>query len=89
MSSLKDEILLEQLSLNESESEESWVVGSDEVAFFFLDMHPNLGDAIERLGMEVEEDSDAIVTDFIQRFGEKLLWDKGVNVTELQEADLR
>lgn len=82
--------LLDKLTIiNETESEESWVVGSDEVAFFFLDMHPNLGDAIERLGMEVEEDSDAVVTHFIERFGEKLLWDKGVNVTELQDADLR
>lgn len=71
------------------ESEESWVAGSGEAAFFLLDMHPDLGDPIEQLGIEIEDDSDDNVTDFIQRFGEKLLWEKGVNVTELEEADLR
>lgn len=30
-----------------------------------------------------------LVTDFKQRFGEKLLWDSGVNVTALEEEDLR
>lgn len=88
--SIRNGTLLDKLGLlNESESEESWVVGSDEVAFFFLDMHPHLGDAIERLGMEVEEDADEVVTHFIERFGEKMLWEKGVNVTELQDSDLR
>lgn len=71
------------------ESEESWVAGSGEEVFFLLDMHPDLGDPIEQLGIEIEEDKDDNVTDFIQRFGEKLLWSKGVNVTELEEADLR
>jgi hypothetical protein len=51
-------------------------------------MHPDLGDPIEQLGIELEDD-DKNHTDFIQRFGEKLLWEKGVNVTELDEADLR
>lgn len=69
-------------------SEESWVAGSGEAAFFLLDMHPDLGEPIEQLGIEIEE-SDENVTDFIQRFGEKLLWEKGVNVTELKEEDLR
>lgn len=73
----------------EKESEESWVAESGEAAFFLLDMHPVLGDAIEHLGIEVEEESDPSVTHFIQRFGEKLLWSKGVNVTELEEEDLR
>lgn len=71
------------------ESEESWVAGSGEAAFFHLDMHPDLGNPIEQLGIEIVEDSDDNVTDFIQRFGEKLLWEKGVNVTELKEEDLR
>lgn len=66
--------------------EESWV---GEETFFLLDMHPDLGDPIEQLGIEIEDDNDDNVTDFIQRFGEKLLWDKGVNVTQLEEADLR
>lgn len=73
----------------EEESEESWVAGSGEAAFFLLDMHPDLGDPIEHMGMEIEEDLDIKVTDFNQRFGDKLLWEKGVNVTELEEADLR
>jgi hypothetical protein len=51
-------------------------------------MHPDLGDPIEQLGIELEDDNENH-TDFIQRFGEKLLWEKGVNVTDLDEADLR
>lgn len=73
--------------LEESE-EESWVAGSGEAAFFLLDMHPDLGEPIEQLGIEVDDD-DSNATDFIQRFGEKLLWENGVNVTELEENDLR
>jgi MFS_1 like family len=81
---------LTDLGLNfQNESEESWVVASGEEVFFLLDMHPDLGDPIEQLGIEIEADTDDKVTDFIQRFGEKLLWERGVNVTELQEADLR
>lgn len=71
------------------ESEESWVVGSGDSAFFVLDMHPDLGDPIEQLGMEIEQDDNDTVTDFKQRFGEKLLWEQGVNVTALEEEDLR
>lgn len=81
-------IFTEFIESEESE-EESWVAGSGEAAFFLLDMHLDLGEPIEQLGIEVEEDGDENVTDFIQRFGEKLLWDKGVNVTELDENDLR
>lgn len=76
------------VEVEEDESEESWVAGSGEAAFFLLDMHPDLGDPIEQLGMDVEVSGEN-VTDFIQRFGEKLLWEKGVNVTELKEEDLR
>lgn len=75
--------------IQEESEEESWVAGSGEAAFFLLDMHPDLGDPIEQLGIEIEDNHEDNVTDFIQRFGEKLLWDKGVNVTELQDADLR
>ncbi|CRK88289.1 CLUMA_CG002068, isoform A [Clunio marinus] len=75
-------------TLDESE-EESWVAGSGEAVLFHLDMHPDLGDPIEQLGIEIEDDNEDNVTDFIQRFGEKLLWTKGVNVTELDESDLR
>uniref|UniRef100_A0A336M196 CSON010065 protein n=1 Tax=Culicoides sonorensis TaxID=179676 RepID=A0A336M196_CULSO len=71
------------------ESEESWVAESEESAYFRLDMHPDLGDPIEQLGMEIEQDDNDTVTDFKTRFGEKLLWKSGVNVTELEEEDLR
>lgn len=71
------------------ESEESWVVDSEESAFFKLDMHPDLGDPIEQLGIEIEQDDNVTVTDFKTRFGEKFLWGQGVNVTELEEEDLR
>lgn len=60
-----------------------------DAAHFRLDMHPDLGDPIEQLGMEVEQDDNETVTDFKQRFGEKLLWESGVNVTALEEQDLR
>ncbi|CRK89295.1 CLUMA_CG003054, isoform A [Clunio marinus] len=69
--------------------EESWVAGSGESVIFLLDMHPDLGEPREQLGMEVDEDVDDVVTGFIERFDEKLLWEKGVNVTELEENDLR
>lgn len=68
---------------------DSWVVGQDESAFILLYMHDDLGDPIEQLGIEIEQDDNETITDFKKRFGEKLLWDQGVNVTELEEADLR
>lgn len=52
-------------------------------------MHPYLGDPKENLGIVVEQDDNETVTDFKTRFGEKLLWDSGVNVTALEEGDLR
>jgi hypothetical protein len=73
----------------EEEDEESWVAGSGESVLFHLDMHPDLGDPIEQLGIEIEDANDDNVTDFKQRFGEKLLWEKGVNVTALEDEDLR
>lgn len=57
--------------------------------FFELDMHPDLAAPIEQLGMEIEKDDNETVTDFVQRFGYDLLWQNGVNVTELIETDLR
>ncbi|KAL7040264.1 hypothetical protein ACKWTF_000330 [Chironomus riparius] len=76
-------------NISEESEEESWVGGSGESVIFVLDMHPDLGDPIEQLGIEIEDSNDDNVTDFKQRFGEKLLWDKGVNVTALEEEDLR
>lgn len=84
----KKKVIANLTDFEETSEEESWVVDSGEAAFFLLDMHPDLGDPIEQLGIEIEDDTEN-VTDFIQRFGEKLLWDKGVNVTQLDEADLR
>lgn len=68
----------------------SWVHsdGSD-AAYFMLQMHPDLADPIEQLGMEIEPDDNETVTDFKQRFGEKRLWDMQINVTDLDELDLR
>lgn len=77
------------LNLSEESEEESWVADSEESAFFRLDMHPDLGDPIEQLGIEIEQDDNVTVTDFKTRFGEKFLWSQGVNVTELEEEDLR
>lgn len=74
-------------TVTEEELEESWVAGSGEAIEFLLDMHPDLGDPKEQLGIEIEEDENH--TDFITRFGEKLLIQNGVNVTELDEHDLR
>lgn len=74
----------------EEEEEGGWVLAdADDAAHFKLDMHPNLGNPIEQLGMEIEEDENDNVTDYITRFGEKLLWDNGVNVSALEESDLR
>lgn len=68
----------------------SWVHsdGSD-TAYFMLQMHPDLADPIEQLGMEIEPDDNETVTDFKQRFGEKRLWEMQINVTDLDELDLR
>lgn len=61
----------------------------NDAAHFLLNIHDNLGDPIEQLGMEIEPDENGTVTDFKTRFGEKLLWDSFVNVTALEEGDLR
>lgn len=80
-----------EYSPNSNESyEEGWVLADvDDAAHFLLDMHPDLGEPIEQLGMEVAQDDNETITDFKQRFGVKLLWDSGVNVTALEEEDLR
>lgn len=68
----------------------SWVLANgSEATYFVLDMHPDLGEPIEQLGIEIEQDDNDTITDFKQRFGEKLLWSSGVNVTDLEEMDLR
>ncbi|XP_035914657.1 uncharacterized protein LOC118513229 isoform X2 [Anopheles stephensi] len=85
-----DKSLLKEVPEESEESEEGWVVaGSGDSAFIVLDMHPDLGEPIEQLGMEIEHDDNATVTDFKTRFGVALLWKQGVNVTALEEEDLR
>uniref|UniRef100_A0A182LXW2 Major facilitator superfamily associated domain-containing protein n=1 Tax=Anopheles culicifacies TaxID=139723 RepID=A0A182LXW2_9DIPT len=85
-----DKSLLKEIPEESEESEEGWVVaGSGDSAFIVLDMHPDLGEPIEQLGMEIEHDDNATVTDFKTRFGVALLWKQGVNVTALEEEDLR
>ncbi|XP_035775658.1 uncharacterized protein LOC118457866 isoform X1 [Anopheles albimanus] len=87
---LDKSILKEEPDESSEESEEGWVVaGSGDSAFIVLDMHPDLGEPIEQLGMEIEHDDNATVTDFKTRFGVALLWKQGVNVTALEEEDLR
>ncbi|XP_044256742.1 uncharacterized protein LOC123006376 [Tribolium madens] len=57
---------------------------------FTLDMHPNLGEPIEQGGIDLESaEEDDNVIDFKKRFREKLLRRSGVNVSELEENDLR
>lgn len=73
------------LSEESSENDTEYIIPS----FFLLDMHPDLGDPIEQLGIEIEQDVNDTVTDFKTHFTEKLLWDSGVNVTHLEEEDLR
>ncbi|XP_055856007.1 uncharacterized protein LOC129919182 isoform X1 [Episyrphus balteatus] len=90
LSTTQQTVYLNQSTTVEYQTEPGWVLSSsDDSAFFFLDMHPDLADPIEQLGMEIEPDDNETVTDFKQRFGEKLLWRQGVNVTDLEELDLR
>ena len=66
------------------------VFQNDTAIIFALEMHPDLGEAIEQLGMEMESnENDDMTTDFKKRFHIKLLKKEGVNVTELEENDLR
>uniref|UniRef100_U5EED9 Putative transporter n=1 Tax=Corethrella appendiculata TaxID=1370023 RepID=U5EED9_9DIPT len=84
------EQILNKQTVSDDEGDESWVVaGSGDATFLILDMHPDLGDPIENLGMEIEQDDNETITDFKTRFGEALLWKSGINVTALEEEDLR
>ncbi|XP_014292875.1 major facilitator superfamily domain-containing protein 6 [Halyomorpha halys] len=61
----------------------------EKTALFVIDMHADLGDPKEHLGMEIEEDENEIVTDFHQHFDRELIIAAGINYTELLESDLR
>ncbi|KAL1464353.1 hypothetical protein WDU94_004007 [Cyamophila willieti] len=58
--------------------------------YVVLDVHKNLGKATENLGIEVpSEEEDEDVTDFRQHFSEDLLLANRVNVTALENEDIR
>lgn len=68
----------------------SWVHSdNDDATYFMLQMHPDLADPTEQLGMEIEQDANETVTDIRQRFGEDLLVRGNINLTDLDELDLR
>ncbi|XP_028028976.1 uncharacterized protein LOC114242132 [Bombyx mandarina] len=71
--------------LNLTDSDEDY----NDAAFFLIEVHDDLGEPKEQLGIEMERDEDDQVTDFRSRFGEKLLITQGVNITALDKEDLR
>lgn len=78
------------IKLQQQQQYNSWVLANmGDSAKFWLNMHPDLADPIEQLGIEIEPDANETVTDFKDRFGERLLWNNGINVTDLEELDLR
>ncbi|XP_058980577.1 uncharacterized protein LOC101900156 isoform X2 [Musca domestica] len=99
VTSLSSMSMLERQDWNESSDTDtnssipthfSWVhANATDSTFFLLLMHPDLAAPIEQLGMEIEQDDNETVTDFKQRFGEKRLWEMQINVTDLEELDLR
>lgn len=68
---------------------ESWVTRKNSSVYLRMKVYANLGDPTEQLGIEIEESSDDNHTHFKQRFGEKVLIESRVNVTELEELDIR
>ncbi|VVC91148.1 uncharacterized protein LOC126976383 [Leptidea sinapis] len=71
--------------LNMTDDEEDY----NDAAFFLIEVHDDLGEPKEQLGIEMERDDNDTVTDFRSRFGEKLLLSQGVNITALDKEDLR
>lgn len=57
--------------------------------YFMLQMHPDLADPTEQLGMEIEQDDNETVTDIRQRFGEDRLVKMQINLTDMDDLDLR
>ncbi|XP_038207572.1 uncharacterized protein LOC119829246 [Zerene cesonia] len=70
--------------LNSTDDEEY-----NDAAFFLIEVHDDLGEPKEQLGIEMERDDNDTVTDFRSRFGEKLLLSQRVNITALDKEDLR
>ncbi|XP_068150568.1 uncharacterized protein [Drosophila tropicalis] len=68
----------------------SWVHSDNsDATYFMLQMHPDLADPTEQLGMEIEQDDNETVTDIRQRFGEGLLIKEQINLTNMDDLDLR
>ncbi|XP_030383555.1 uncharacterized protein LOC115631057 isoform X2 [Scaptodrosophila lebanonensis] len=80
----------DRTSASQEPTVSSWVHSENaDSTYFMLQMHPDLADPTEQLGMEIEQDDNETVTDIKQRFGEKRLWQMQINVTDLEELDLR
>ncbi|XP_017130226.1 uncharacterized protein LOC108147949 isoform X2 [Drosophila elegans] len=86
---------MQGLNLTDSSSQKkapwtSWVHSDkDDATYFMLQMHPDLADPTEQLGMEIEQDANETVTDIRQRFGEDHLVRGKINLTDMDDLDLR
>ncbi|EDW29356.1 GL18464 [Drosophila persimilis] len=68
----------------------SWVHSDNEdTTYFMLQMHPDLAEPTEQLGMEIEQDANETVTDILQRFGKERLVVGNINLTDMDDLDLR
>ncbi|XP_023166203.1 uncharacterized protein LOC111596284 isoform X2 [Drosophila hydei] len=75
---------------SKSEPSISWVHSENaDETYFMLQMHPDLADPTEQLGMEIEQDDNETVTDIRQRFGEDRLVKMQINLTDMDDLDLR
>lgn len=52
-------------------------------------MHPDLGEPLEHLGLELEPEDNETTSLFLQSFGEDVFYEARVNVTALLDQDLR
>lgn len=60
------------------------------VSYMKLRMHADLGDPVEQIGIEMDSvEDDEPVADYKQRISIRVLRRNGVNVSELDESDLR
>ncbi|XP_068917217.1 major facilitator superfamily domain-containing protein 6-A isoform X2 [Tenebrio molitor] len=80
----------DDLSFHVKKKKNNDTMKGNSTQLFTLDMHPNLGEPIEQGGIDLESaEEDDNVIDLKKRFKEKLLRRSGVNVTELEDNDLR
>ncbi|ALC38029.1 CG14891 [Drosophila busckii] len=77
-------------STDKQKASSSWVHSDNgDGTYFMLQMHPDLADPTEQLGMEIEQDDNETVTDIRQRFGEERLIKMQINLTDMDDLDLR